>query len=113
VFRVVLCRGQVGEGGGRNAHRHGARARGAGGRSPGETDRSSPGFSGFGSGKWVLIPRSGLRFAGEKAVRHGSYRQPLWYQGEMADVHYPSAFCCVFTLFRARVPPSCYLQNVC
>jgi hypothetical protein len=36
----VCCRGQAGECGGRHAHRHGARARGAGGRAQGEMARS-------------------------------------------------------------------------
>jgi hypothetical protein len=71
----VCCRGQAGEGGGRHAHRHGARAGGAGGRAPGEMIR--PLFereelectSDLGLGnKWLLIPRSGMGFAGEEAV---------------------------------------------
>jgi hypothetical protein len=37
VLCFASCRGQVGDGGGCHAHRHGARARGARGRAPGET----------------------------------------------------------------------------
>ncbi|GJM93934.1 hypothetical protein PR202_ga10532 [Eleusine coracana subsp. coracana] len=56
------------KGGGRHAHRHGARARGA---------------------------RS--RASGEEAVRHGSSRWPLWYQGE----GYP--YCFFFLIVKSRL----------
>ena len=47
----------------------------------------------FGPGKWFLIRRSGLGFTGKEAVRHGSSRWPLRYQGEVAVVHLIVVLC--------------------